>query len=102
MNFEICKKCKKKINLYRVDVIINDYLIICGYNKERIDCQCYTNDKSLIDLLTESVLKDVVKNTTNSYSCDEFYKMDIADKLHPSPSLCPYFVEHQMSDWNEV
>ena len=116
MNPEICKNCKKRPDFYRVDGFIANFYGVDGFIENRImklegikinnnnyvtstKCHLYITDEEHIDKIEEALF-----NKTNDvrYKCyiGLLKPEKINNKINEIDETCPYYLEHQISDWN--
>lgn len=106
MNPEICKKCHRKPKYYYVQNIVpiklcnEKFMVLIGISpgeRER-PCTIVTDDKNFIEECCDYHLYHVA---------DEFYSgIPSSIPFHNrnfrvSEISCPYWVEHQIYDWNK-
>ena len=99
MNFNICKKCQRKGTKYFIAIsppdLKNDGVIILsssrGSNKT-----CF--------MIDEHAIKDMSKFFNFRGLNNRYIDFDDIKKEYPNITVnqaCPFYFEHQLSDWNE-
>lgn len=97
MNPKICKKCRIPHDFYDVWAIEKeDWLTLMTEDFERSDglfCKLITTDKETIAKYTDHVL---------SFTDELIPFSDLEyESIHPIKEVCPYYLEHEISDWNK-
>ena len=106
MNPEICKNCKKRPDFYRVDDFVKHTIMrlegIKINNNNYVTstkCYLYITDEEHIDKIEEALI-----NKTNDvrYKCyiGLLKPEKINNKTNEIDRTCNFYLEHQISDWN--
>ena len=101
MNLEICKRCKRKPNFYRVDFIENQIMRLEGLKVNNdytmsIACYLYIKDKEQIDKIEE----EMISLTFKEGEFQIFKPEEVYNNKNEVDETCCYYAEHQISDWN--
>ena len=100
MNFDICNKCNNKSSVYRLYGIDIGQVKLSAFGDKK-ECVIFTDDKEESDKIFDKIIKS---NTRSHYiNMDCFFKREDIDmnKFYPDRDMCPYYMEHQIEDWNE-
>lgn len=93
MNIEICKKCKMYpeyfIKQHDLDNKKNIHYFY-GYNKKYFE-ECDAWPCIIIEKSSKNYSRD-------DFSVDEIFSHK---NIKPDKRSCPYYLEHQISDWNK-
>ena len=106
MNVKICQKCHKHHLYYKTvflkcdkEVVLmavnhTNKIVHCTGEGEILDpCELISGDKSLIDICSDYILK--FNDDLMLFPVLMMYK-----DIRPLKETCPFYLEHQIYDWN--
>lgn len=98
MNKNICQKCFNNVRTFEIAAISDDYIEFHGYNyKGELVCKCYSNNKTIINNYSQIIIDSIDIGKCCNIPATEILNYK---KIIPS-KLCPYYMEHELLDWNE-
>lgn len=101
MNTEICAKCQHDIQITETE---QGYTLACFFNSSTCFIKFLLKNE-LPDLLSKSEIRATKIDLDSEYKFRNYYwirptkKIDCLINQEISKS-CPYYVEHQLNDWN--
>lgn len=108
MNIEICKKCYNYPKFYLLGGSSKDKIDFFGYKDieersgTRLSCIVSYNGTKLVQKINDNYDKNIA-NLVKKYTIPTA-KIEIFLKnrrVVPIETICPYYTEHLMSEWNQ-
>ena len=103
MNFDICKKCKYFPSYYEITKTNKNEILFHGIQEMKDTSNfvsCIISYKGKSDKYIANKFKEHKIPVIHSETF--YFEALLKDKkVKPIKKLCPYYTEHQLSDWNE-
>lgn len=108
MNIEICKKCQNYPKFYLIGGHNKDKIDFFGYQDmknggTRLSCIVSYNGTKLVQKINNNCDKKNIANIIKKHiiptaKIENFLKNR---RVIPNKTVCPYYTEHLMSEWNK-